>query len=259
MTGHKAPQVGVAVVTVDMFREYQKHVASTFDLQNSQIAVLQERVQALEGRIQSLEDAEDLAIDAVREIRDNVIPRVEQHHQSLDSLSSAVNRQNTILEALGNLGQELRAGQGRDAMRPGQLAWRPGPLGGPTDHIKGTVDEIKTQLTRSFASLAEHDRHLKESDTRLGTHERHLTEHERRFADHEARLAAHERHIGEHNTRSATHFRDFEAHLGAHERLLRENEKRLVEHNERLGALDKTNDLVSSIDLFSNFNDFPLD
>ncbi|KAI3328251.1 hypothetical protein F4824DRAFT_154866 [Ustulina deusta] len=61
-----------------MFLEHQKQATQ-------QIALLQERVQ-------SLEDAEDMAIDAVREIRDGVIPRVEQHHESLEALAAAINR-----------------------------------------------------------------------------------------------------------------------------------------------------------------------
>ncbi|KAJ8118601.1 hypothetical protein ONZ43_g3959 [Nemania bipapillata] len=227
MGGLQAPQVGVAVVTIDMFREYQRQVAANFERHNSQIALLQGRVQAIEGRIQSLEDAEDMAIDAVRQIRDDVIPRVDQHHESLDTLTVAVTRQNTILEALGSLGQEFRANQGRDAVRPGQLAWRPGPLGAVSDQTKNTMEDLKAQLTRSFASLAEHDRRLGENDARLGAHERHLTDHERRVGEHDTRLAAHDRHLVA-----------CEAHL-------RDHDVCVAKHNERLGTLDKADEQLN--------------
>ncbi|KAI3336832.1 hypothetical protein HD806DRAFT_19366 [Xylariaceae sp. AK1471] len=248
MGGLQAPQVGVAVVTIDMFREFQRQIATTFDLHGKQIVALQERVQSIEGRVQSLEDAEDLAIDAVREIRDSVMPRVQQHGESLETLTAAVTRQNTIVDALGSLGQEFRANQSRDAVRPGQLAWRPGPLGGATDQTKSTLDELKTQLTRSFASLAEHDRRLGENDGRLSAHERHLTEHERRFAEHDKGLAAYDRHLGDHSTRLGAHDRHFvehDARLGAHERHLIEHDAGLGKHSGHLGALDKANELVS--------------
>jgi chromosome segregation ATPase len=255
MSGLQAPQVGVAVVTVDMFREYQRQVATTFELHGNQIAMLKERVQTMEGRIQSLEDAEDMAIDAVREIRDEMFPRIQEHHDKLDTLTVAVARQNTILDALGSIGQELRANQNRDAARPGQLAWRPGPLGGGNDQMKSTLEDFKSQLARSFASLAEHDRRLGENDTRLGTHDRHLTEHDSRLGEHNKGLqehskglAAHDRHLAEHNIRLATHDRHFAEHdarLGAHERHLREHDACLGDHGGHLGALDKTNDLVS--------------
>ncbi|KAI0393962.1 hypothetical protein F5Y17DRAFT_280382 [Xylariaceae sp. FL0594] len=242
ISNFQAPQV----VTIDIFFDYQRQVASTFERQSRENAALQERCQALEERIISLEEAENKAIDAVCEIRDDVVPRVKQHHQSIEGLLSAVNRQNTIIEALGSFSHEFRAGQSRDGMRPGQPAWRPGPLGGPADHMKGALEEIKGQLTRSSARLNEHDAHLAESDTRLGTHERHLTEHERKFAAHEARLASYERHMAEQNAKLASHFRELEGHQGAFERVLRENDKRIAEHAECLGALDKTNNLWNS-------------
>ncbi|KAK5627821.1 hypothetical protein RRF57_003536 [Xylaria bambusicola] len=199
--GLQAPQVGVAVVTIDMFRDYQRQVAASFERQSNQMSLLQERLQSIEGRVQSLEDAEDMAIDAVREIRDRVIPRVEKHSETLDSLSGAMTRQNNIIEAWGNLGQEFRASQGRDSTRPSQLAWRPGPLGGSNDQAKSAMDDLKAQVTRSFASLAEHDRRLGENDARLAAHDRHLTEHVRRVGEHDTRLQAHERHLGDHSTR----------------------------------------------------------
>ncbi|KAI0118685.1 hypothetical protein GGR51DRAFT_129300 [Nemania sp. FL0031] len=263
MGGLQAPQVGVAVVTIDMFRDYQRQVAASFDRQSSQIASLQNRVQAIEGRIQSLEDAEDMAIDAVREIRDGVIPRVEQHHESLDTLTVAVTRQNTILEALGSLGQEFRANQGRDAVRPGQPAWRPGPLGGSggsvsgsaSDQTKSTMEDLKGQLTRSFASLAEHDRrlgendkHLENSNHRLSAHDRHLTELQRRIGEHDTRLASHDRHLSDHNTRLGAHDRGFVENnnrLVTCEGHLRDHDVCVAKHNERMGALDKVDEQQS--------------
>jgi hypothetical protein len=258
----QAPQVGVAVVTIDMFREFQRHIATTFDLQKHQIVALQERVQSIEGRVQSLEDAEDMAIDAVREIRDTIMPRVQQHDESLETLTAAITRQNAIVDALGSLGQEFRANQSRDPVRPAQLAWRPGPLGGATDQTKSTLDEVKTQLTRSFASLAEHDRHLGENDDRLSAHERHLTEHERRFADHDKGLAAHDRHLGDHGTRLGTHDRHFAEHdarLGVHERHLLEHDAGLGKYSGHLGALDKANELVSLAYLGAEGNEILID
>ncbi|KAI1422338.1 hypothetical protein F5Y12DRAFT_717451 [Xylaria sp. FL1777] len=249
MGGLQAPQVGVAVVTIDMFREYQRQVATSFDRHSSQIALLQERVQSIEGRVQSLEDAEDMAIDAVREIRDGVIPRVEQHHESLETLTVAVARQNTIIDAWGNLGQEFRASQSRDSARPGQLTWRPGPLGGASDQTKSAMEDLKAQVTRSFASLAEHDRHLVENDAHLGTHDRHLTDHERRVGEHDTRLAAHDRHLSDHNTRLAAHDRHFgeqNARLGGYEGHLRDHDVCVAKHNDRMGALDKANEQLSS-------------
>ncbi|GAW19222.1 hypothetical protein ANO14919_087070 [Xylariales sp. No.14919] len=248
MGGLQAPQVGVSVVTIDMFREYQRQVAANFERQGSQIALLQERVQSMEGRIQSLEDAEDMAIDAVREIRDGVIPRVEQNKESLETLTVAVTRQNTIIDAWGSLGQEFRANQGRDSARPGQLAWRPGPLGGAGDQTKSALEEMKTQLTRSFASLAEHDRRLAENDSHLGTHGRHLTDHERRVGEHDTRLAAHDRHLGDHSTRIGAHDRHFgeqNARLGVHEGHLRDHDVCVAKHNDRMGALDKANEQLN--------------
>lgn len=217
MGGLQAPQVGVAVVTIDMFRDYQRQVATSFERQGSQIALLQERVQSMEGRIQSLEDAEDMAIDAVRQIRDTVMPRVDQHQESLDSLTSAVARQNSIIGEFGNLGQELRANQGRDAARPSQLAWRPGPLGGSGDQTKSIIEDLKAQLTRSFAALAEHDRRLRDTDTRLEAHDAHLT--------------AHDRHLGDLNT----HCAEYNGRLGSY----------VAGHSERLEALNKGNEQVS--------------
>ncbi|KAI0914485.1 hypothetical protein F4823DRAFT_357602 [Ustulina deusta] len=248
MGGLQAPQVGVAVVTIDMFREYQRQVATNFERQGSQIALLQERVQSIEGRIQSLEDAEDMAIDAVREIRDGVIPRVEQHHESLDTLTVAVTRQNTIIDAWGNLGQEFRANQSRDSARPSQLTWRPGPLGGASDQAKSAMEDLKAQVTRSFASLAEHDRRLGENDAHLGTHDRHLTDHERRVGEHDTRLATHDRHLGDHNTRLGAHDRLFGEHnvrLGVHEGHLRDHDVCVAKHNDRMGALDKANEQLN--------------
>ncbi|KAI1122689.1 hypothetical protein F5Y10DRAFT_69043 [Nemania abortiva] len=255
MGGLQAPQVGVAVVTIDMFRDYQRQVAASFERQSNQLVALQGRVQAIEGRIQSLEDAEDMAIDAVREIRDGVIPRVEQHHESLAALTEAATRQNTILETLGTLGQELRANQGRDAARPGQLAWRPGPLGGAGDQTKSTMEDLKAQLTRSFASLAEHDRrlgendrHLAENNSRLGTHDRHLTDLERRVGDHDTRLAAHDRHLSDHNTRLGAHDRGFvenNGRLGSCEAHLRNHDVCVAKHNERMGTLDKVDEQLN--------------
>ncbi|KAI0816460.1 hypothetical protein GGR55DRAFT_237273 [Xylaria sp. FL0064] len=248
MGGLQAPQVGVAVVTIDMFREYQMQVATSFERQSKQINLLQERVHSIEGRIQSLEDAEDMAIDAVREIRDGVIPRVEKHHESLDNLTVAVTRQNSIIDAWGNLGQEFRASQGRDSARPGQLAWRPGPLGGANDQTKSAMDDLKAQVTRSFASLAEHDRRLGENDAHLGTHDRHLTDLERRVGEHDTRLAAHDRHLSEHNTHIAAHDRLFgeqNARLGVYEGHLRDHDVCVAKHNDRIGALDKANKQVS--------------
>ncbi|KAF2968861.1 hypothetical protein GQX73_g4681 [Xylaria multiplex] len=226
MGGLQAPQVGVAVVTIDMFREYQRQVATNFERQGSQIALLQERVQSIEGRIQSLEDAEDMAIDAVREIRDGIIPRVEQNKESLETLTVAVTRQNTIIDALGSLGQEFRANQSRDSARPSQLAWRPGPLGGASDQTKSAMDDLKAQLTRNFASLAEHDRHLAENDARLGTHERHLTDHERR--------------------RTIDTLGSTMRALGAHEGHLRDHDVCVAKHNDRMGALDKVNEQLNT-------------
>ncbi|KAI1755508.1 hypothetical protein F4782DRAFT_407623 [Xylaria castorea] len=228
MGGLQAPQVGVAVVTIDMFREYQRQVATNFERQGGQVALLQERCQSMEGRIQSLEEAEDMAIDAVRQIRDTVMPRVEQHQQSLNDLTSAVARQNTIIDALGNLGQEFRANQGRDATRPSQLAWRPGPLGGPGDQTKTIVEDLKAQSTRSFASLAEHDRRLRDIDTRLEAHDTHLTGHERRIGEHDAHLTAHDRHLGDLNT----HCAEYNGRLGNY----------VAANNERLEALNKVKD-----------------
>ncbi|KAI1351620.1 hypothetical protein F5Y01DRAFT_110804 [Xylaria sp. FL0043] len=248
MGGLQAPQVGVAVVTIDMFREYQMQVATSFERQSKQINLLQERVHSIEGRIQSLEDAEDMAIDAVREIRDGVIPRVEKHHESLDNLTVAVTRQNSIIDAWGNLGQEFRASQGRDSARPGQLAWRPGPLGGANDQTKSAMDDLKAQVTRSFASLAEHDRRLGENDAHLGTHDRHLTDLERRVGEHDTRLAAHDRHLSEHNTHIAAHDRLFgeqNARLGVHEGHLRDHDVCVAKHNDRIGALDKANEQLN--------------
>lgn len=256
MSGLQAPQVGVAVVTIDMFREFQRQVATSFDLYSNQIAALQERVHAMDGRVQSLEDAEDMAIDAVREIRNNMMPRVEHHEETIETLSQAVSRQNALLDTMGSLGQELRANQSRDVVRPGHLAWRPGPLGGATDPTRSAMDDLKAQLTRSFTSLAEHDRHMAESDIRLSAHERHLTEHERRFADLDKGLLARDRHMGDHSTRLANQDRRFAEHdarLVAHERHLVEHDTSIGEHNGRLGTLDKANDLVSlfmEIELF---------
>ncbi|GAP90061.2 putative chromosome segregation ATPase-like protein [Rosellinia necatrix] len=245
MGGLQAPQVGVAVVTIDMFRDYQRQVAATFERQGAQIALLQERVQAVEGRVQSLEDAEDMAIDAVREIRDNVIPRVERHHADLGALAAAVAGQSTALEALSSPGQEYRSNQGRDAARPSQPAWRPGPLGGATDQAKSAMEDMKTQLTRSFASLAEHDRRLGESDARLVAYDAHLTDCGRRVVGHDTRLVGHERQLGDHNTRLAAHDR----HFGEHDVRLRNNENHLrdhdlcvAKHTERLGVLEKANE-----------------
>ncbi|KAI0476884.1 hypothetical protein F4859DRAFT_514215 [Xylaria cf. heliscus] len=231
MGGLQAPQVGVAVVTIDMFREYQRQVATSFDRQGRDIAQLQERVQAMEGRIQSLEEAEDMAIDAVRQIRDTVMPRVDQHQESLDNLASAVTRQNTIIDAFGHLGQELRANQGRDAARPSQLAWRPGPLGGPGDQTKSIVEDLKAQLTRSFASLAEHDRRLRDTDTRLEAHDTHLTDHDRRIGEHVAHLTAHDRHLGDLNT----HCAEYNGRLGGY----------VTGHSERLETLNKVNEQLN--------------
>ncbi|KAI1313549.1 hypothetical protein F5Y03DRAFT_101455 [Xylaria venustula] len=248
MGGLQAPQVGVAVVTIDMFREFQRQVALNFERQNSQITLLQERVQSIEGRIQSLEDAEDMAIDAVREIRDGVIPRVEQHHESLDSLTAAVTHQTNIIDAWGNLGQEFRANQGRDPVRPSPLTWRPGPLGGPTDQAKNAIEDLKTQITRSFASLAEHDRRLGEIDAHLGTHDRHLTDHERRVGEHDTRLSGHDRHLGDHNTRFGALDRLFaeqNARLAVHEGHLRDHDVCVAKHTDRMGALDKANEQLN--------------
>ncbi|RYC60249.1 hypothetical protein CHU98_g5970 [Xylaria longipes] len=231
MGGLQAPQVGVAVVTIDMFREYQRQVATSFERQGGQITLLQERVQSMEGRVQSLEDAEDMAIDAVRQIRDTVMPRVDQHQENLDKLTSAVARQNTIIDTFGNLGQEFRANQGRDSARPSQLAWRPGPLGGPGDQTKSIVEDLKAQLTRSIASLAEHDRRLRDTDTRLEAHDTHLTGHERRLADHEAHLTAHDRHLGDLNT----HCAEYNGRLGNY----------VAANNERLEALNKVNEQLN--------------
>ncbi|KAI8626869.1 hypothetical protein F5Y19DRAFT_192588 [Xylariaceae sp. FL1651] len=242
MGGLQAPQVGVAVVTIDMFREYQRQVATSFDLQNNQIALLQERVQSIEGRVQSLEDAEDMAIDAVREIRDGVIPRVEQHHESLNNLKVALTRQNTILEALGSLGQEVRANHSRnDAVRPSQLAWRPGPLGGANDQTKSSLEDLKAQVTRSFASLAEHDRHLGENDTRLGVHDRHMGENDTRLGVHDRHLGENDTRLGAHDARLGVHDRHLMEHdtrIGAHDRHLGEHDKCLGEYSRRFGALD---------------------
>ncbi|KAI0165902.1 hypothetical protein GGR57DRAFT_141310 [Xylariaceae sp. FL1272] len=157
--GLQAPHVGVAVVTIDMFREYQRNMGTTIENQTNQIADLQRRVQVLEGRLHSFEDAEDMAIDAVREIRDQVVSRVDKHHESLGTLTVAVNRQNSILETLESLSQELRAHQGRsDAARTN--AWRPGPLGAASDQLKSTLDEFKSHITTSFASLGEHEKRM---------------------------------------------------------------------------------------------------
>lgn len=238
MGGLQAPQVGVAVVTIDMFREYQRHVAISFEQQSKQIALLQERVQSFEGRIQSLEDAEDLAIDAVREIRDNVIPRVKQHDEDLDALNTTVAHQNTIVEALGSLGQEFRTNQSRDVARPNQPAWRPGPLGGPSDQAKSSVDEFKAQLTRSLATLADHDRRLGENDARLAAHDTRLTNHERRAGEHE-------RHLGDHGTRLAAQDRLFMEHDGrlkSHETHLKKHDLCVANHADRLGVADTAND-----------------
>ncbi|KAI1265224.1 hypothetical protein F5Y18DRAFT_387858 [Xylariaceae sp. FL1019] len=157
--GLQPPHVGVAVVTVDMFREYQRNLGTTIENQTNQIAELQGRVQVLEGRLRSFEDAEDMAIDAVREIRDQVVSRVDKHHESLGTLTVAVNRQNNVLEALESISQELRAQQGRNDVARAN-AWRPGPLGGTSDPMKSTLDEFKSHITTSFASLGEHERRL---------------------------------------------------------------------------------------------------
>ncbi|KAI1331072.1 hypothetical protein F5Y16DRAFT_291884 [Xylariaceae sp. FL0255] len=161
--GLQPPHMGVAVVTIDMFREYQQQVNANFEHQRGLITTLQERVQAMETQVRSLEEAEDMAIDAVREIRDRVVPRVEKHHESIENLTGAVARQNTIVETLGNLGQEFRATQGRnDAARPSQLAWRPGPLGSTAteQQLKSTVDELKAQLNSSFTALGDQEARL---------------------------------------------------------------------------------------------------
>ncbi|KAI0862728.1 hypothetical protein F4860DRAFT_109956 [Xylaria cubensis] len=230
MGGLQAPQVGVAVVTIDMFREYQRQVATSFDRQGSQIALLQERCQSMEGRIQSLEDAEDMAIDAVRQIRDTIVPRVDQHDQRLDNILSTVTRHNNIIDTFGNLGQEFRANQGRDTTRPNQLAWRPGPLGGPGDQTKSIMEDLKTQSTRSFASLAEHDRRLQDIDTRLEAHNLHLTGHERRIGEHDGHLAAHDRHLGD---------------LGTHCAEIGPLRNYVAANNERLEALNKVNEQLN--------------
>lgn len=260
MGGLQAPQVGVAVVTIDMFRDHQRQVAASFERQNNQIALLQGRLQSIEGRLQSFEDAEDMAIDAVREIRDGVIPRVERHHERLENLTTAVAHQTTIIEALGSLGQEFRANQGRDAARAGQSAWRPGPLGGVSDQqTKTAVDDLKAQLTRSFATLAEHDRNLGELDARLGARDRHLTDHERSVGEHNTRLAAHDRHLGEHNTRLGTHDRQFAEHnarLVADEGHLRNHDVCVAKHNERLGLLDKAKEQVRHANVGKQVNDY---
>ncbi|KAI1742296.1 hypothetical protein F4680DRAFT_446362 [Xylaria scruposa] len=231
MGGLQAPQVGVAVVTIDMFREYQRQVATNFDRQGSQIALLQERCQSLEGRIHSLEDAEDMAIDAVRQIRDTMMPRVEQFEQRLENMASIVTRHNSIIDTFGSLGQEFRANQSRDATRPSQLAWRPGPLGAPGDQTKSIVEELKTQSTRSFASLAEHDRRLRDIDTRLEAHDTHLTGHERRIGDHDAHLTAHNKHLGDLNT----HCAEYNGRLGNY----------VAANNERLEGLNKVNEQLN--------------
>ncbi|KAI1365166.1 hypothetical protein F5Y08DRAFT_187641 [Xylaria arbuscula] len=246
MGGLQAPQVGVSVVTIDMFREYQRQVAASFEQQNNQISNLQKRVQSIENRVQSLEDAEDMAIDAVRQIRDSVIPRVDQHHETLESLSAAMTRHDNIIEAWGNLGQEFRANQSRDSTRPSP--WRPGPLGGANDQTKSAMEDLRSQVTRSFASLAEHDRRLGENDARLATYDRHLTERDRRVGECEARLQAYERHLTEHNTRLGAHDMHFGEHntrLGVQEVHLREHDVCVAKHNDRMGALDKANEQLS--------------
>ena len=187
-----------------------------------------------------------MAIDAVREIRDRVIARVDGHHETLESLSGAMARHDNIIEAWGNLGQEFRANQSRDSTRPSP--WRPGPLGGPNDQAKGAIEDLKAQVTRSFASLAEHDRRLGENDARLASVDRHLTERDRRMSEHDAVLQLHDRHIGEHNTRLGAHDRHFGEHntrLGVQEGHLRDHDVCVAKHNDRMGALDKANEQVS--------------
>ncbi|KAI0405377.1 hypothetical protein F4802DRAFT_562903 [Xylaria palmicola] len=228
MGGLQAPQVGVAVVTIDMFRDYQRQVAAEFDRQN---ALFQDHIQSVEQRIRSLEDAEDKAIDAVRHIRDILAPRVDRHHETLETLTVTVSHHNGVIESWGNLTQEFRA-QGRDPARPNQLAWRPGPLGSAGDQVKNTVEELKAQMTRSFASLAEHDRRLRETDAHLETHNKHLTDYERRVGEHDARLTTHDRQLG-----------DFSTRLGVHDRHFGEYNGRLgvimAKQNEGIGGLDK--------------------
>ncbi|KAI0199616.1 hypothetical protein F4808DRAFT_210668 [Astrocystis sublimbata] len=231
MSGLQAPQMGVAVLTIDMFREYQRQVATSFERHGSLIAQLQERVQTMEGRVQSLEEAEDMAIDAVRQIRNTIMPRVDQHQESLDQLSTAVTRQNTIIDTFADLGQEMRATQNRDVARPNQLAWRPGPLGGPGDQTKSIVEDLKAQITRSFASLAEHDGRLRDTDTRFEAYDRHLLGHERRIGEHDAHLTAHDRYLGDLNT----HFADYNGRLVNH----------VTASNERLEALHKGNEQLT--------------
>ncbi|KAI2637406.1 hypothetical protein GGS21DRAFT_476393 [Xylaria nigripes] len=244
----QAPQVGVTVVTVDMFREYQSQVLASFERQSNQIALLQERTQVLEGRIQSLEDAEDMAIDAVREIRDGVLPRVEQHQEGLDAISAAVARHNTLLEVLRSQDSDFRPSQGRDAARPNQLSWRPGPLGGTGDQTKSTMEDMKAQFAKSLASLTELERHLENNEACLATHHRHLADHDRRLGEYDTRTATLDRHLAEHTTHLLAQDRRFGEHnarLGSQEGHVRDHDMCVAKHNERLGALEKASEKLS--------------
>ncbi|KAI1433603.1 hypothetical protein GGR50DRAFT_492065 [Xylaria sp. CBS 124048] len=241
--GLQPPQVGVSVVTVDMFREYQNQVLAEFDRQSNQIAALRERTQAMESRVQSLEDAEDMAIDAVRDIRDGVLPRVDGHQESLDALSTAVARHNTLLEALGSQGQEDRASQRRDAPARTPLpSWRPGLLGNATDSTKSTMEEVKAQIAKNLASLTDHERHLEDNDSCLGNHRRHLADHEKRLGGHDTRITALDKHLSEHMIHRLAQDRrcgEHNARLTAQEGHIRDHDMCVAKHNERLGALDK--------------------
>ncbi|KAI1823531.1 hypothetical protein F4861DRAFT_509739 [Xylaria intraflava] len=248
MTSLQPPQVGVAVVTIDMFREYQSQVLVEFERQGNQIALLKERTQDIEARIRSLENAEDMAIDAVREIRDSVVPRVKQHQDDLNALSIVVARHNAHLESIGSPGQEFRAIQARDAARPNQLSWRPGPLGNASDQTKSVAEDFKAQFAKSFASLAEHEKHLGENDTYLERHNRHLSDHDRRLGGYDTRIAALERRLEEQITHLLGQDRRFAEHnarLTAQEGHIRNHDMCVAKHNERLGTLDKASEKLN--------------
>ncbi|CAJ2509843.1 Uu.00g057430.m01.CDS01 [Anthostomella pinea] len=153
---------GVSVVTIAMFRNFQQDVAGAFSQQRAEVRRLDERVQNLERRVDSLENAEYQAIAAVRALKGDVVERVNEHHERLENLVSTAKRHNELLASFGNpKASAMAPQQSRSHPLPTPSPILPcGPFGTAEDRMNVSVQDLKDQVCESSTRLEEQERRI---------------------------------------------------------------------------------------------------
>ncbi|KAI1810751.1 hypothetical protein GGS20DRAFT_155087 [Poronia punctata] len=206
---HGSAQESETGETDYMTYAYQKGVPSSFDLQ----------IKEHEARIRSLEDAEDSAIGAMRQVRDEVLPR-------LDALAPTVYSHNNAIEELSN---HLAVSLGNSS-------------GDITDYIREIASQMVMPLTRSFTGMAETIKQLQEENikikTMIGSHEEKLTEQGQQLVYAEAKLVEIQRKS------LPTRVKDVEESVVDHGIRLGQHAERLTGQNRLLESLQDTVDIL---------------